>query len=162
MKTAAVVLTLPVVMLHATNAPMRQADAPPFRTTGAFIGISVANMEASSKWYQDKFGLKVIMPPTGGGDGRATVLEGGGLTVELMQHSRARPLRTAAPDVRANYEVHGIFKAGLYVADLDRTLAELRRRGVEVAMGPFPKRDDQPANVIIRDNAGNFLQLFGR
>lgn len=160
MKIAALVLSLSVVMPFARNGG--QADSTPFTTTGAFIGVSVADLDASSRWYQEKFGLKVIMAPTGTAEARATVLEGGGLTVELMQHSRAKPLRTAAPEIRANYEVHGIFKAGIYVTDLDRTLAELRRRGVEVAMGPFPKRDNQPANVIVRDNAGNYLQLFGR
>ena len=134
----------------------------PFTTTGAFIGMSVADLDASSRWYQEKFGLKVTMQPTGTDEARATVLEGGGLTIELMQHSRARPLRTAAPGVQDNFEVHGIFKAGIFVENFDRTLAELRRRGVEVAMGPFPKRDSQPANVIVRDNAGNYLQFFGR
>jgi hypothetical protein len=79
-----------------------------------------------------------------------------------MQHSKARPLSTAAPGVQANYEVHGIFKAGIVVEDFDRTIAELRRRGVEIAIGPFPKRDAQPANAIIRDNAGNYIQFFGR
>ena len=161
MKLVMIALTVSVLVPARAHRP-EQATEPPFTTTGAFIGISVADLEASSKWYQEKFGLKVIMAPTGTAEARATVLEGGGLTVELMQHNRARALRTAAPGVQANYEVHGIFKAGIYVADLDRTLAELRRRGVEVAMGPFPKRDTQPANVIIRDNAGNFLQLFGR
>ena len=161
MKAAAVVLTLAVVIPHARIAAS-QAATTPFTTTGAFIGVSVADLGTSSRWYQEKFGLTVTMPPTGTPEARATVLEGGGLTVELMQHSRARPLRTAAPSVQANYEIHGIFKAGFYVENFDRTLTELRRRGVEVAMGPFPKRDNQPANVILRDNAGNLLQLFGR
>ena len=161
MKAVVLVLTLSA-LVPARAHRERQSTEPPFTTTGAFIGISVSDLDASSKWYQEKFGLKVIMAPTGTAESRATVLEGGGLTVELMQHSRARPLRTAAPSVQANYEVHGIFKAGVYVDNFDRALAELRRRGVEVAMGPWPKRDNQPANVILRDNAGNFLQLFGR
>jgi catechol 2,3-dioxygenase-like lactoylglutathione lyase family enzyme len=143
-----------------TQSP--QDATPPFTTTGAFFGVSVADLEASSRWYQEKFGLKVTMLPTGSAEARATVLEGGGLTVELMQHSKARPLSTAAPGVQANYEVHGIFKAGMVVEDFDRTIAELRRRGVEIAIGPFPKRDAQPANAIIRDNAGNYIQFFGR
>jgi hypothetical protein len=29
-------------------------------------------------------------------------------------------------------------------------------------MGPFPAHDGQRANVIIRDNAGNYLQLFAK
>lgn len=150
-------------LLSPTHLAVEPQDTPPpFRTTGSFFGVSVADLEASSRWYQDKFGMKVVMQPTGTDESRATVLQGGGLTVELMWHSRARPLRTAAAGVRANYEVHGIFKAGIVVEDFDATIAELRRRGVEIAIGPFPKRDTQPANAIVRDDSGNYIQFFGR
>ena len=138
------------------------APAPPFTTTGAFIGLSVADAATSARWYQEKLGLRVIFRPPATAEATAIVLEGGGLTVELMQHSAAKPLRTVAPAVTANYLVHGVFKAGLFVTDFDRTIAELRARGVEIAIGPFPKTDAQPANAIIRDNAGNFIQFFGR
>ena len=149
-----------VLLPHGLIKP--QGPTPPFATSGAFFGVSVADLDASSRWYQEKLGLRVTMQPTGTAEARATVLEGGGLVVELMQHSKARPLRTAAPSVGANYEVHGIFKAGFFVDDFDGTIAELRRRGVEIAIGPFPKRDNQPANAIIRDNAGNYIQVLGR
>lgn len=149
-----------VILPHSRMKP--QAPTPLFTTSGAFFGVSVADLEASSRWYQEKFGLRVTMQPTGTAEARATVLEGGGLVIELMQHSKARPLRTAAPGIGANYEVHGIFKAGFFVTDFDGTIAELRRRGVEIAIGPFPKRDNQPANAIIRDDAGNYIQVFGR
>jgi hypothetical protein len=29
-------------------------------------------------------------------------------------------------------------------------------------MGPWPGRADQPANVIVRDNAGTLIQIFAR
>jgi hypothetical protein len=58
--------------------------------------------------------------------------------------------------------VHGIFKAGVVVDDYDVTLATLRARGVDIAIGPFPARNGQRANFIVRDNAGNFIQFFGR
>ena len=89
------------------------------------------------------------------------MLEGGGLIVEV-HNPKAVPLRTAAPGLTHTTLVHGIFKAGLIVDDYEQTLAALRARGVDIAMGPFPARDGQRANVIIRDNAGNLLQLFGK
>jgi hypothetical protein len=70
-------------------------------------------------------------------------------------------LSTAAPAMTRNYLVHGIFKAGIVVDDFDRTIAQLRARGVQIAIGPFPATAQQPANAIIRDNAGNFIQFFG-
>lgn len=57
--------------------------------------------------------------------------------------------------------VHGIFKAGIFVDDFEKAIGALTDRGVAIAAGPFPARGDQPANAIIRDNEGNFLQIFG-
>jgi hypothetical protein len=86
----------------------------------------------------------------------------GGLIVALLQHSAARPLAAAAPNAGESYRVHGIFKAGLIVDDFDRTISALRARGVQIAYGPYPKSATQRANAIIRDNAGNLIQFFGK
>ena len=90
------------------------------------------------------------------------ILEGGGLIVELIQNDDAVPLSAAAPAVKDRVYVHGIFKVGVIVEDFDATLARLKARGVEIAYGPYPKQGAQRANAIIRDNAGNLIQLFGK
>jgi catechol 2,3-dioxygenase-like lactoylglutathione lyase family enzyme len=140
----------------------QQPTAPPFTSVrGAFIGISVADMEASVRWYREKLGLEVIMRPPKVEKSTAVILAGGGLTVELMHHDDAVPLSQAAPAITRNFLVHGIFKAGIVVVDFDKTIAALRARGVPIAIGPFPASAQQPANAIIRDNAGNYIQFFG-
>jgi hypothetical protein len=48
------------------------------------------------------------------------------------------------------------------VDDYEGALKRLRERGVQIAMGPFPANGDQRANVIIRDNSGNLIQLFAK
>ena len=140
----------------------QQASETPFTSTGAFFALSVSDVAASSRWYREKLGLRVVLEPPRSADATVVVLEGGGLIVELLQHKDARPLTTAAPSVRENYKVHGFFKSGVIVEDFDRTMAALRSRGVEIAFGPFPKSATQRANVIVRDNAGNLIQFFGR
>ena len=84
------------------------------------------------------------------------MLVGGGLIVELIQHDDASP---AAKD---SLFIHGIFKAGVIVDDFEKTVAMLNARHVEIAFGPYPKRADQRANVIVKDNAGNLIQFFGK
>jgi len=69
----------------------------------------------------------------------------------------AQPGGTTRPE-----QLHGFFKAGFFVHDFGGAVTQLRARGVEIVVGPFPQRDDQKANVIIRDNAGNLIQIFGR
>jgi catechol 2,3-dioxygenase-like lactoylglutathione lyase family enzyme len=157
-----VVLSLAALSLAALSfvsppfAHAQPANKTPFKTDGAFFALSVADLGTSARWYEEKLGLAIVMRvPLQNGIG-VTVLEGGGLTVELVQNDQARP---PAGDPQL---VHGYFKSGFVVKDLERTLAVLRERGVEVAFGPFPASDTQRANVILRDNAGNLIQLFGR
>jgi len=101
------------------------------------------------------------VPRTDATRAAAAVLQGGGLTVELVQHDEAVPLRNFLPASRDALFVHGIFKVGVTVDDFDAAIGALRSRGIEMAIGPFPKRGDQPANAIIRDNAGNYIQILG-
>ena len=137
-------------------------SGPVFTTTGAFFALSVPDLDASIRWYSEKLGLSVVMRPPREEKSEVAVLEGNGLTVELLRMTDAVPLSRAAPGLSANYLVHGFFKAGIVVDDFDRTLETLRARGVEIAIGPFPARPGQRANVIVRDNGGNLIQFFGK
>lgn len=128
-----------------------------FSSRGAFFAVSVADLEAGIRWYSEKLGLSVVMRPPAGG---MAALEGGGLIVELIEDPAARPMRVAAPAVTRDYLVHGIFKAGIVVDDWEGLLAALRERDVPIAMGPFPATPEQRANLLIRDNEGNYLQFF--
>ena len=128
---------------------------PVFETRGAFFALSVADLDASTRWYSEKLGLSVVMRPPKQDKSAVAVLEGGGLIVELLQRD------DASPAGKASYRVHGFFKAGVIVDDLNATLTALRARGVEIAMGPFPASKEQRANAIVRDNAGNLIQFFG-
>jgi catechol 2,3-dioxygenase-like lactoylglutathione lyase family enzyme len=159
MKTTALLVLL--LFCSAHPAPVAPARAVPFECEGAFFALSVADLAASRDWYREKLGLRVVLesPPQGGA--AVTVLEGGGLVVELLQLAQARPLAQAAPGVTSPQLVHGYFKAGMIVKDLGGTLARLRQRGVQVVLGPFPASDTQRANAIVQDNAGNLIQLFG-
>ena len=88
------------------------------------------------------------------------LLQGGGLTVELVRHDDAVPLGTLRTGPGGALFVHGIFKVGVFVTNYDAVLAGLRARNVPIVIGPFPERPDQPANFMIRDNAGNYLQIL--
>ncbi|HYD11681.1 MAG TPA: VOC family protein [Allosphingosinicella sp.] len=146
-------------------APARAQPAPAvepvFTTSGAFFAASVADLDASILWYRDKLGMRVIMRPPPRDGVTMALLSGGGLEVELIHDPAARPLREVAPAIRHATHVHGIFKAGIRVDDWDRLVATLRARGVPIAVGPFPARADQRANLMIRDNEGNYIQFFG-
>ena len=148
------VLTLCLAVALATP-PQAKPHSLAFKAvTGAFFALSVPNLAESVQWYSDKLGLAVVFQTSSGGT-EVTVMEGGGLTVELIRDPAAQP-GPARPEL-----LHGVYKAGFLVKHFDTTVEELRARGVTIAFGPFTATDQQRANVLIRDNAGNLIQIFG-
>ena len=137
-------------------APPARPQTPVFTTHGAFFALSVADLDGSIRWYTQKLGLAVVTRFPTQGKTSGALLGGNGLEVELIAHADA-----ADPPSAERVLTRGIFKVGFRVDDFDGTIAALRARGVEIAYGPYPARRDQRANAIIRDNAGNLIQLFG-
>ena len=153
---------LSIIALSVIAATCKSATAaptePPLAASGAFFALSVADMAASRAWYVEKLGLNVSLEVarTDASKTAVTVLQGGGLTVELARHDDAVP-RTSSEAV----QTFGAFKVGLVVNNFDAALSALQSRGVQIAFGPFPRQGNQPANVIIRDNSGNLIQIIG-
>ena len=150
-------LTLPAVASAQSAGPVAE---PPFTATGGFFALSVADLGASTRWYSEKLGLKVVMEVPRQNGSAVTVLEGGGLMVELVQLDAAQPLSRGAPSVREEVHLHGVYKAGVLVENFDRLVEQLRARGITIAYGPFPARENQRANLIIRDGEGNLIQFI--
>jgi catechol 2,3-dioxygenase-like lactoylglutathione lyase family enzyme len=147
---------LSIVLALASQGASVPATSPLVSSIGAFFAVSVADIEASTRWYAEKLGMRVTLHLPKDGKASVTVLEGGRLTVELIQHDDATPAGRAPELVR------GIFKSGIVVDDLEVVLAQLKARGVPIAFGPFPARGNIRSNLIIRDNEGNLIQFFGK
>src|SRR5688572_32330176 len=112
MKRLAVLVGLAIPMLSSAQSVDVPYSAPVVTTSGAFFALSVANIEASTRWYREKLGLSVTMRAarTDATKSAMTLLQGGGLTVELVQHDEAAPLRNFLPAPRGALFLHGIFK----------------------------------------------------
>jgi catechol 2,3-dioxygenase-like lactoylglutathione lyase family enzyme len=156
-----------VIAPPATTPLTAPATTPPtgppvLTTSGTFFALSVADVEKSAKWYTDKLGLSVAMRAPKTNKMAVVLLGGGGLIVELVQHADSKPLSQIAPSMKETVLIQGIFKVGVVVDDFDKTLAALRERKVEIAFGPYLASGEQSANVIIRDNGGNLIQIFGK
>ncbi len=154
MKTIGVALLLLSSLVAQNNSPAT--------ATGAFFALSVSDLKASTQWYEQKLGLKVLKQVPKKDGVAVAILEGGGLMVELIERDGAVSLMKAAPMVKDNTYLEGIFKAGAIVDDFEKTVASLKSHGVEIAYGPFAAKGGEPANVIVRDNDGNLIQFFGK
>jgi catechol 2,3-dioxygenase-like lactoylglutathione lyase family enzyme len=155
-----------VVLLQVTttSAAAPQPKSPFSGVRGGFIALSVADVDASAKWYAEKLSLKIVRErsPSPDQKARTTALSGDGLIVELVQHADALPLAKLGANVSRPFHVHGIFKAGIAVDDLESTLDELRRRSVEIAFAIIEDRALGLRSFAIRDPDGNMIQIFGR
>jgi len=147
------IVTSASMLLILASASHSKRDVPFKSVGGAFFAVSVPDMAQSVQWYSEKLGLSVTLESPG--VPAVTVMEGGGLIVELIHDPSAQP-GPARPE-----QEHGVFKAGFLVKHFDETVEELRRRDVTIAFGPFPPQGGQRANVLIRDNASNLIQIFG-
>jgi catechol 2,3-dioxygenase-like lactoylglutathione lyase family enzyme len=145
-----------------TPSSTPSATGGPFAGVGGYFALSVADADATAGWYAEKLGLHVTMRPPKTNQTQVVVLEGSGLVVELLQHDNGLALSRIAPSIGDPMRLHGVVKAGFIVTDLDAAVAELKARNVAIAFGPFPATADQRANVIVRDNEGNLIQLLGK
>jgi methylmalonyl-CoA/ethylmalonyl-CoA epimerase len=121
-----------------------------------FIALSVPDLDASERWYRDLFGLTVVMDVQADSNTRVRVLRSANLTVELVADRRARPRARTGPDIA---QAHGLMKAGLFVSDLDATIAVLRAHRIAIE-GQW--LESNPRNLLVRDPDGNLIQFFER
>jgi hypothetical protein len=114
--------------------------------------VSVADLEAATRVGTPKNSvceLTTRIPRTE--YPAVNILEGGGLAVELIER--------ATSATRNREDGLGLMKVGIVVEDFDNTIATLRERGVAIPFGPYPARQGQKANAMIRDNEGNLTQF---
>jgi catechol 2,3-dioxygenase-like lactoylglutathione lyase family enzyme len=129
--------------------------------TGAFFAVSVSDLASASKWYQEKLGLHLLKEGSAQ-DGKVhfVLLEGDGTILEIIQHKDAvSRTKSAAGE---EYLLHGIFKMGMMVDDLDGVYRRVKENGIPIAYEIMPARDIPYRSFLIRDNEGNLIQFFGK
>ena len=147
--------------LSQAPAPVA-APAPIAMTAPQFFAVSVPDAAASSQWYQDVLGLKVIreIKPVDA-QVHVFILGSDSLHVEVLQMKGARPVAEVVPGANGEFMVHGVFKAGFFVPSLEPVVAALKAKGVTFA---FDITQDQTGVrfAIFKDNSGNLIQIFDR
>ncbi|HVT39310.1 MAG TPA: VOC family protein [Gemmatimonadaceae bacterium] len=143
---------VPLVALSVASAQQPQ-----------FLAVSVRDLDASTRWYTTVFGINDARDlPRVDSTVRTRMLSSPDVVIELSAHSRSRSLRDIAGAATPSYLVHGFFKAGVFVPNLDSTVTALRARQIQ------PSGTIQADNAtgmrwaILRDPDGNYVQLLAR
>ncbi len=133
-------------------------DAIPFDRID-HVAAGVKDLDVAVAWWRDTFGfvreVDFEIAETGA---RGAFIRRGDVRIELFQPSDPLPMPPGRRDVGTALREGGFHHIALQVEDVEGTLAELRRRGVEVAypltMGPFGPY------AIVADPSGNLVELF--
>lgn len=121
------------------------------------LGISVPDLAAAIRWYRDVLGFeeerRFRIEPA---DADVVFVRRGALRVEIFEVRGAAPL----PDERrfppSDLRTHGTKHVAFRVADLDDFLAEMERKGADVAM---VVRAEYGNGCFVRDCAGNLIEF---
>jgi len=124
-------------------------------------GLSVADMEASIAWYGRMLGFRLIsckfIAPL---KAKVAFLEREGWSLELFEHVESKPLPADRRAPNLDIQTQGFKHVAYAVADIQGVMAELKAKGVDVALETFPMEGDQVA--FIRDNTGNLIEFIQR
>ncbi len=134
-------------------------DAP----DSQFFAASVHDLDKSVVWYHRALGFREARRSSFAG-GRVAIMTAGGATLELLEVSP--PAASVEKLIRpgaGRWTVQGLFKAGLYVNNLDALAANLNAEKIATDGGIRKDENDNGRRfVLVKDAEGNELQIFER
>lgn len=134
-------------------------SAKSFKLTPHHGGLSVPNLEASIAWYRDILGFDLEktgeIPPA---HARYAFLARDAFRIELIEVAGAHPMPDDRRYPNQDIATHGTKHLAFIVEDLRGLLANLKEKGVDVAMDLF--EIDNSYVTFIRDNSGILIELI--
>ena len=127
------------------------------------VGLSVADLDAQTKWYSEAFGLRVSTPfeiaPI---ELRGVFLVGqNGLAIELLQRTGSKPGLQAANPAEALL-TQGYGHICLRIEDVDAVHAQLLDAGASERMAPQQSPEPGVRMSFVADPEGNLIELLDR
>lgn len=151
MKTFTVVL-----LVFITSCSFAQSIKP------HTIGIVVADVEKSTKWYEQVLGLKLYkeMSFPEYDSLKINFLKGYEFQLELMEKKTSFTISTYVPDYSLNDKpLIGFSKVAFVVTNIEQLYEQLKIKKVTVILGITEDKEFNSKYFIIKDPDGNILQF---
>ena len=127
------------------------------------VGLSVASLEVSRRFYGDVLGFRVeedsFSLPTYDIEG-LILLNAQGVRIELFQRKGSKPGRIGHPTDGAL--THGYFQFALAVDDINATFARVVASGATPVLAPRVAPDGRALFAFIADPDGNLVEFLQR
>ena len=145
--------------LKNNSASASVTDSSEGKTMFVHTSIRTSNMECSIKFYDKFFGLKVLsrhqIKATNAEIAFLQDAEGKGCTLELTFY------RNQTKFAQPTYEERLFDHLGFEVADINKTLAAMRKENVTITDEPF-KFNEKTTIAFIEDPDGTLIELIER
>jgi len=126
-------------------------------------GLSVADLEESIAWYQEKLGfelVRIVEIPDAEETGKVALIRNGDFIIELFCLPKAAPLPEDRRVPTKDILTHGVKHIAYAVADLDGLMDDLKAKDADVAWDITVHDGDRCA--FVRDNTGNLVEFVER
>ena len=148
--------------MSLANPPAHLTSSPFASMKGHHVAVRVPDFEAAKRWYVEKLDFRVIQEwPYA--DLRLAYV--GPATddhfyIELLGDGDLKPIpKPVYSDLGDSLRLAGYHHFCLSIADMDATIAELRRRGVHIVTEPFELAVINRRLAFIADPFGNLIEL---
>jgi len=125
-------------------------------------GLSVPDLEASIKWYQDVLGFTLAKRMKMGEAGEIAFLKSGDFYIELFEITGSKPPADFQNPTGQELGIQGTKHLALQVKDINNFAAHLKQKGIEpIVPGGLSNNNagDSPRALFIRDNSGIMLEI---
>jgi len=148
--------------MSLSNLPAKNPASPFASMKGHHVAVRVPDFEAAKRWYVEKLDFRVIHEWPYADQKLAYVgpATDDAFYVELLGDGEPKPIpKPVYTDLGDSLRLAGYHHFCLNVADMDATVAELRRRGVTIVTEPFELPVIQRRLAFIADPFGNLIEL---
>jgi lactoylglutathione lyase/glyoxylase I family protein len=148
--------------MSISNLPAKNPASPFASMKGHHVAVRVPDFEAAKRWYVEKLDFRVIHEWPYADQKLAYVgpATDDAFYVELLGDGEPKPIpKPVYTDLGDSLRLAGYHHFCLNVADMDATVAELRRRGVTIVTEPFELPVIQRRLAFIADPFGNLIEL---
>lgn len=148
--------------MSLTHLPQPNINSPFASMKGHHVAVRVPDFEAARRWYVEKLDFRVIHEWPYADQRLAYVAPPTDDTffVELLGDGEPKPIpKPVYTDLGDSLRLAGYHHFCLNVADMDATVAELRRRGVAIVTEPFELPAINRRLAFIADPFGNLVEL---
>ncbi|MBD3885770.1 VOC family protein [Phormidium tenue FACHB-886] len=126
------------------------------------VAISVANLDESIEWYEDKLGFQLQNRRQVSTGIEIALIEKNGFFIDLIYIAGSQNLEGIPQDPPDHLRVQGLRNLVFWVNDLQATDAELKSKGVQLIWESRYIPEVETSVTNFRDNNGNLIAIWER